>query len=130
MSQKNFRNFEDLECWKACTEVRKYVTELVKNYPNEERFALVDNMKKTARATTHNIAEGFGRYDYQDNIRLCRHSRGSLNKLVDQLIVSFDEGFITEKDCENARTLISQALALLGGYINYLSRQKDQVTDK
>ena len=130
MSQKNYRSFEDLECWKACTEVRRSIAALVENYPNDERFSLVDNMKKSARSTTHYIAEGFGRYDYQDSIRLCRYSRGSLNKLIDQLIISQDEGFITEKDYENGRSMISHALALLSGYINFLSRQKEQVAEK
>ncbi len=36
MSKKSFKSFEDLECWKACTEVRRYITELVKKYPNRE----------------------------------------------------------------------------------------------
>ncbi len=126
MKEKSFRGFEDLECWKACTEVRKFITELVKTYPNEEKFALIVDMKKAARSTTHNIAEGFGRFQYQDNIQFCRHSRGSLYQLVDQLITSLDEGFIVEADYENGRTLTSNALAILSGSINYLSRQMEQ----
>jgi len=62
MSKESFKTFEDLECWKACTEVRRFITELVKKYPKEERFSLVDDMKRAARPTSHNIAEGFGCY--------------------------------------------------------------------
>jgi len=122
----SFRSFEDLECWKACTEVRRFITELVKKYPKEERFGIVDDMKRAARSTTHNIAEGFGRYHFQENIQFCRVSRGSLCELIDQLIASKDETFICHEDYDRGRELINKALALLNGYINYLARQKDE----
>jgi four helix bundle protein len=122
--KKRLKSFEDLECWKACTEVRRFITQLVKTYPKEERFGLVDDMKRAARSTTHNIAEGFGRYHFQENIQFCRISRGSLYELIDQLITSKDEGFIADADYRKGRELIARALPLLNGYINYLSRQK------
>ena len=124
MSKPSFKTFEDLECWQACTEVRRFITELVKKFPKEEKFALVDDMRRAARSTTHNLAEGFGRFHFQENIQFCRHSRGSLHELVDQLITSLDDAFITKEEYEKGRVLISKALALLNGYINYLSKQK------
>ena len=57
MEKESFKSFEDLECWKACTEVRRFITQLVEKYPKDERFAIVDNMKRAARSTTHNLAE-------------------------------------------------------------------------
>jgi len=86
-------------------------------------------MKRAARSTTENIAEGFGRYHYQENIQFCRHSRGSLYELIDQLITSNDEGYINENQYSQGRELIANALKLLNGYINYLKRQKSQITN-
>jgi four helix bundle protein len=97
---------------------------LVKTYPKEERFGLVDDMKRAARSTTHNIAEGFGRYHFQENIQFCRISRGSLYELIDQLITSRDEGLITDEEYEKGRKLIEKALTLLNGYIRYLGKAK------
>jgi len=129
MSKGSFKSFEDLECWKACTEVRRFITELVKKYPKEEKYSLVDDMKRAARSTSHNVAEGFGRFHYQENIQFCRISRGSLYELIDQLITSLDDGYITSEEYDTGRSLISKALALLNGYINYLGRQKERITD-
>jgi len=126
MTKDSFKSFEDLDCWKACTDVRRIIMELVKKYPKEEKFSLVDDMKRAARSSTHNIAEGFGRFHYQENIQFCRISRGSLYELIDQLITSKDEGYITSEEYERGRDLITKALPLLNGYIKYLSRQKDQ----
>jgi len=125
----SFKSFEELECWKACTEVRRFITKLVKKFPREEKFALTDDMKRAARSSTHNIAEGFGRFHYQENIQFCRQSRGSLHELIDQLITAKDEGLIQDEDYEKGRELISKALAILNGYINYLSRKKSQLTN-
>lgn len=124
--KESLKSFEDLECWKACREVRKFITDLIKKYPKEEKFGIVEDMKRAARSSTHNIAEGFGRFHYQENIQFCRQSRGSLYELIDQLITSLDDNLITEEEYKKGRELIDKSLALLNGYINYLSRAKNK----
>ena len=84
-------------------------------------------MALAALSLTNNIGEGHGRFFYQENIQFCRHSRGSLHELIGQLITSLDEEYISKEDYEQGRSLIDRALALLNGYINYLSRQKQQM---
>jgi len=96
----------------------------IKKYPKDEKFGLIDDMRRAARSATHNIAEGFGRFHFQENVQFCRQSRGSLHELIDQLITAKDEGYIQEDEYAEGRKLISKALPILNGYINYLSRQK------
>ncbi|MFQ5963739.1 MAG: four helix bundle protein [Candidatus Scalinduaceae bacterium] len=127
-NDKSFRSFEELDCWNACRELRQYIAKLVKQYPKDEKYRIVDNILRAARSTTHNIAEGFGRFHYQENIQFCRHSRGSLYELKDQIICSLDEGFINDEEYKKCLDLINSASALLNGYINYLKRKK-QITD-
>jgi len=123
MVNNSFKSFENLKCWQACREVRIFILGVVKSYPNEEKYSLVDNMKRAARSTTQNIAEVFGRFHYKENAQFCRISRGSLFELLDDLITSMDEEFINQEDYQKGRDLISKSLALLNGYINYLNRQ-------
>lgn len=126
----SLRSFEDLECWKAATQVRRYVIGLVKKFPDKEKFALSDDMTRAARSATHNIAEGFGRFHFQENVQFCRQSRGSLDELLDQFITALDEKYITEDEYERGKELIDKALALLNGYINYLLRAKQQTSNQ
>lgn len=80
-------------------------------------------MKRAARSTTQNIAEGFGRFHFKENAQICLISRGSLFELLDDLITSINEEFINQEDYQRGRDLISSALRLVNGYINYLNRQ-------
>ncbi len=124
INSKSLKSFEVLDCWNACRDVRRYVAKLVKKYPAEERYIIVDDMLRAARSTSHNIAEGFGRFHYQENIQFCRQSRGSLYELKDQFICSIDEDFITNDDYKKGMELTDKATALLNGYINYLRKRK------
>ena len=116
--------FEELECWKACKDVRRFISEIIKSFPPVEKYALTDGMRRASRSITENIAEGFGRFHFQENIQFCRYSRGSLFELIDQLITSLDENYITKEEYNNGRDLIKKALAILNGYINYLIKAK------
>ena len=125
MSDKNqIHSFEDLESWKACREIRNYVSEIIKKFPDYEKYALTDGMRRASRSTTENIAEGFGRYHHQENIQFCRISRGSVFELMDQFITALDENYISREEYEKGRDLLNRGKALLNGYINYLRKAK------
>ena len=98
--------------------------DLVKKFPEEVKYSLIDGMKRASRSATENIAEGFGRYHFQENIQFCRHSRGSLHELIDQLITALDEEYITQNEFIKGKDLINNALGLLNGYFNYLKKAK------
>jgi four helix bundle protein len=73
------KSFEELECWKKSAFLRKEIGVLVKTFPKEEKFRLIDQMIRCSRSVTANIAEGYGRFHYQEFVQFCRQSRGSLN---------------------------------------------------
>ena len=117
MVDNSLKSFEDLQCWQACREVRNFITELVKSYPKEEQYSIVDNMKIAARSTTQIIAEGFGRFHYKENIQFCRQSRGSLFELIDDFNECFDEGYINEGIRNNYKKEAYELLKILNAYI-------------
>lgn len=123
----SFKSFEELECWKAGRDLRITISNLTKKFPSDEKYSLIDQMKRSSRSVTYNIAEGFGRFHFQENIQFCRHSRGSLHELMDQLIICLEEKYITEVEYQTTRELINKTIGILNGYINYLKRAKEAV---
>jgi len=114
--------FEDLDCWKACRELRVFVTrEIVPQLPPEERYRLADQLIRAARSTTANIAEGFGRRHYLDNAKFIRNSLGSQHECLDHLITGNDEGMISDEQLADFRVIFDKASALSNGYASYLA---------
>lgn len=120
------QTFEELDCWKKIAALRSKLSLLVKSFPSEEKFRLVDQIVRASRSATANIAEGYGRFHYQENIQFCRQSRGSLYEIIDHLIVCRDEKFISDEQLKTLKNEIQNCLAVLNGYINYLSKAKAQ----
>jgi len=117
--------FEDLEVWKKSRQLRIEIYELLKTFPAEEKFRLVDQLKRASRSVTTNIAEGHGRFHYLDNLKFCRNARGSLNEVMDHLICSNDEMIITTEQLTHLRELYLDCFKLLNGYIAFLNRKGD-----
>jgi four helix bundle protein len=122
------QSFEELECWKACREVRQWVGQLVKQLPREERYELGDNINRAARSSTRNIAEGFGRHHHRENLQFCRMSRGSLTETLDDLITCREENYLSEEQYQHGRKLVASAIRILNGYIAYLQKVADTKT--
>jgi len=118
--------FEDLEIWQLARDFRRKISSLVKNIPSEEKYRLVDQMIRASRSVTANIAEGYGRYHYQENIQFCRQSRGSLYEMLDHLVVAFDEGYIADDVLKRLKEDVMLILRKLNGYIQYLEKRKTQ----
>ena len=119
-----FRTFEDLECWQACRELRIFAVKVCKEFPKEEEYRLKDQILRSARSTTANTAEGYGRFHYQENIQYCRHARGSAYEVLDHFIAGVDENLIPEDALSQCRILVEKSVKLLNGYIRYLESKK------
>lgn len=114
--------FEDLKVYQAAALLRRQVYELAKALPADERFSLVQQMRRAAVSMTNNLAEGHGRFSRQDMVRFCRTSKGSLLEIVDDLNVCADEGYLEPAVVEAARAQAAEVNRLLNGYVRYLRR--------
>lgn len=97
---------------------------MVKGFPHDEKYKLTDQILRASRSVTANIAEGFGRFHYQEYVQYCRQSRGSLYEIIDHLIVACDEGYISKEEMNKLKLEIESCLAVLNGFINYLVKAK------
>lgn len=86
--------YRELKVWqKAKTFVRE-VYALVKQFPNEERYALSDQIRRAVISIPSNIAEGNGRASNKDYAHFLAIARGSLFETINQLEIAEDLGYI------------------------------------
>ncbi len=122
----SLRTFEDLDCWKKASQLRRDLSELVKKFPAEEKYRLVDQIIRASRSVTANIAEGYGRFHYQEYAQYCRQSRGSLYELIDHLIVANENKLVSDEDFQKYKNQVGDCITVINGFINYLLRAKEQ----
>ena len=117
-------SFTELEVWKQSRKIRNWITELTKKFPDYEKYRLVDQVIRSSRSIGNNLAEGHGRFHYQDNIRFCIMARGSLSETLDHLLIALDNKLISEEDLQLFQLEYDNCLRLLNGYIQYLKKKK------
>ncbi len=122
---EQLRSFEELNCWKEAILLQKELKPLLDKLPKTEEYRLKDQLIRSLRSVSNNIAEGYGRYNYQENIQFCRISRGSLYEITDHLIIANEENYITKDELTKRKEQIGKCLAILNGYINYLKKAKE-----
>lgn len=125
MSTGEFKTFQDLEVWQVARALRRQIYALVKTLPDEERFNLASQMRRASLSLTNNIAEGHGRYHYQENIQFLRQSRGSLEELLDDLTLCADQHYASLTEIKKVEMEIGRVRALLNAYIRHLKERKE-----
>jgi four helix bundle protein len=121
----SIKNLESLETWcKAQEFALRVYRELIPLLPPEEKWSHCQQLRRSATSVPANIAEGHGRYYYQDNVRFCYNARGSLEETLSHINFCLQVKYIPEalyREFEQEGEKLSQ---LLNGYIHYLKRSK------
>jgi len=99
MENTNFK-FRNWTIYKDARAFRKEINELLKAYPKEEKFALVDQTKRALDSILLNIAEGAAKNSDKDTRVYINRSQGSLNEVVSCLDCAMDDSYITKQKYE------------------------------
>ncbi len=120
-------NFEELNCWKECYNLKIYLKKNVLSVlPKSERFELYSQILRAARSSTANIAEGWGRYHYKESINFLRYSRGSVAEILDHSIEANDCDYINTVTLNEIRSQTEKCMQLINGYIRFLQKKYDE----
>ena len=122
----NYKGYKDLECYIQGRNLRMQISELVKTLPNKEKFLLSDQITRSTRSITANIAEGYGRYTFSDTRNFFIIARGSVTETMEHLQNAFDEKYINEEVLKVYEEKCELIFRLINGYISYLDKSKQQ----
>lgn len=115
MEKKEF-NFRNLICYQKGRVLVGEVYQLVKHFPQEEKYALGDQLRRAAVSVTSNIAEGTGRQSLKDQAHFIERSYGSLMEVMSQLDLALDMNYINNEEHQKMEQLVAEEARVLSGY--------------
>ncbi len=122
---KQYRSFKELEAWIKARALVKSIYMVTKNFPKEEIFGLAAQIRRCAVSVPSNIAEGYGRQYRKETIHFFYIARGSLYELETQLYISFDLGYLEEKNLNDVIAQLEVCRKLLSGLIKYFENNTE-----
>lgn len=110
------QSFEQLIVWQKAHSYVLAIYKITKQYPKEELFCLVNQMRRAAASITANITEGYAKISSKDKLRFYNISQGSLEETRNFIILSKDLGYITLQDKEQLGIQAAEISRLLNAY--------------
>ena len=120
--QKNhhhMQNFRKLQAYIIAKDLVKFVYILLQKFPQEERYGLCDQLRRSVISIPSNIAEGLGRATNKDKGHFIQIAFGSLMEVMAQVDIAHDLDYIATEDFEHIEKIIEEETKLLKGLINH-----------
>ena len=95
-------SYQELVVWQKAMDLVIEVYRLVKLLPLEERYALSDQMRRSAVSIPSNIAEGHTRNSTKEYIQYLSIAKGSNAELQTQLSICSRLGYLSNEQISNA----------------------------
>lgn len=111
------KDIEDLDAWQQARILLDRVYKLTDKFPAEEKYNFCKHMRACSRNIPANIAEAFGRFNFQESMQFYRIARGSLSELKSDVYCSFDRGYFSKEELETLNYQIRKVGMLLNGLI-------------
>ena len=118
------KGFEDLDCYKLALDVMVNAHKIAKTFPAEEKYDLVQQLRRASKSVPANITEGYGRYHYLDTLRFYSIARGSLNETLNHFKTAILLGYIDQESLDKLSELVRDVERTLNGLMNYIQRQR------
>ena len=110
--------FEKLKIWQLGMEMTEKVYSVAKQFPDDEKFGLISQMRRAAVSVPSNIAEGKGRYHNKEYIQFLYLARGSLYELMTQIKLANRLKYITEEESSDLLRICWDISGGTNGLIN------------
>ncbi len=108
-----------LDVWNMAMQLVTDVYRVSTNFPQQEMYGLVNQMRKAAVSIPSNIAEGAGRQTSKEFIQFLHIAQGSLSELDTQLEITNRLGFLSQKDWSELEAMMNRIDKMVSGLIRH-----------
>lgn len=117
-------NFKELKVWRKAIDVAEKVYLVSKDFPKEEIYGLIAQIRRAVVSISSNIAEGSDRGTNRDFANFISIAMGSLREVQSQLILANRVGFLDAKKLEELDGDLEELARMLSGFRKYLLGKK------
>lgn len=115
------KSYRDLIVWQKAMLLVDEIYQITRKLPDDEKFGLISQIRRSAISIPSNIAEGYGRNYTKDYIRFLQIARGSLFECQTQLEIAINLKFIVTSDMEPIAFISVEIEKMLNSLINKLA---------
>lgn len=108
--------FQNLILWQKAHKLVLLIYKYTKDFPKEEKYGLVDDMRRAARSIATNIVEGYKRKGYKDALNFFNRSDASLAELKYQTLLSFDLCYLEKYKYQELKQLQEEVGRLMNSW--------------
>ncbi|MDR1348926.1 MAG: four helix bundle protein [Prevotellaceae bacterium] len=101
-------SFEKLDVWQLARKLIKEIYKLTSDFPDEEKFGLVSQLRRAGISIISNIAEGSSRSSAKEQCYYLERSYGSLLEMYSQLYIAIDLSYINQDELTDVSLLIKE----------------------
>ena len=116
------QSYQDLVVWNKAMELVLEIYRLTQDFPKEEIFGLMSQLRRSAVSIPSNIAEGQGRLSRGEFRVFLGNARGSLSELETQILISRKLDYLKESDAVGLMEMVSEIGRILNGLIASMKR--------
>ena len=107
--------FEKMKAWQEARNLVVLVYKLLDDFPNFEKYALCDQIRRAIVSVPSNLAEGSGRMSVKEELHFYEIAYGSLMEAYNQLLIASDLNYITSEKLDELRPQIDTVARMLNG---------------
>jgi four helix bundle protein len=119
------RSYRELEAWQQAIGFAQMIYEFTQDFPQNERFGLTNQLRRSAVSVASNIAEGQGRASTKEFLHFLHIAAASLQECETQYVIARNLGFLSEGDFTKLEDLAATVGRLISGLIRALRRKSD-----
>ena len=117
------KTFRELDVWNKAIDLTTLVYESTTDFPRQEIYGLISQMRRASVSIASNVAEGSARGTRKDFRQFVKLAEGSNCELQTQLVIARRLGFGNPVKLTAAEALSLEIGKMLGGLSTYLARE-------
>ena len=125
MENKN-KDFRNLEIWQEAHKLALEIYNISKLFPKDEMYGLTSQIRRATVSVALNIAEGYGRYHYLEEINFLFNARGSITEVQSCLLLSKDLKYVKAEIIDKLFDRYSILSKRVNSLIKYKKEKKNE----